>query len=314
VTATDWVKVGRYVAGLDALTNTTQFQRADCAPHSTLGDGVLTVSDWVQAGRYAAALDPLSLTGGPASKSQGGALEQVRVKAAGAPPEGGNRAVSVVDNTIQPGNTNVVIVQLLAAGNESALDFSLSFDSLALTYAEAALGADVPGGILNVNTNQVSAGQLGLALAMPIGMSLAAGTRELVRLSFVTSMTASGSTTIAFADQPVFREISDAFANALPTDYVNGVLTVGPKVLRLELIRHQSDDGFRLLIGNADGSRVESQRAAKVDVLATTNFALRETTWIKLTNPLVWTNGVLLLDDAESNASLRRFYQALERP
>src|SRR5208282_4806385 len=53
---TDWVQVGRFVAGLDTVsggdTNGDEFQRADCAPRSTLGDGKLDITDWVQAGRY----------------------------------------------------------------------------------------------------------------------------------------------------------------------------------------------------------------------------------------------------------------------
>jgi hypothetical protein len=315
VTATDWVKVGRYVAGLDAVTNANQFQRADCSPHSTQGDGALTVSDWVQAGRYAAALDSLALVAGPTSGDQGGVLpREIRFKAAGATAAADGRTVRVVDNTIQPGGTNVVIVQLLAIGNESALDFSLSFDSSVLTYVEAALGADVFGGVLNVNTNQLVTGQLGFALAMPIGISFAAGTRELVRLTFVTSITVTGNTSVAFADQPVFREISDPFANALPSSYTNGVLTVGPKLLRLGLSQFRPEARFRLLIGNADGSPVESQRVAKVEIFATTNLSLHITSWLKLNNLPVWTNGILQLDDPESDAPVRRFYQTVERP
>lgn len=65
VTISDWVKVGRLVAGLDTALNSSEFQRADCAPRMTgtnltLGDGRLTVADWTQAGRYTAGLDPLT--------------------------------------------------------------------------------------------------------------------------------------------------------------------------------------------------------------------------------------------------------------
>lgn len=69
VTITDWVKVGRIVAGLDAVANGTEFQKADCAGRATLGNGALTISDWVQAGRYAAGLDPLTSAGGPTQPS-----------------------------------------------------------------------------------------------------------------------------------------------------------------------------------------------------------------------------------------------------
>ena len=69
VSITDWVKVGRIVAGLDVVANGIDFQKADCAGRSTLGNGVLSISDWVQAGRYAAGLDPLTPAGGPTTPS-----------------------------------------------------------------------------------------------------------------------------------------------------------------------------------------------------------------------------------------------------
>jgi len=65
VSITDWVEVGRFAAHLDIPMTPSEFQRADCAPRSTLGNGVLTVADWVQAGRYAVGLDPLTPAGGP---------------------------------------------------------------------------------------------------------------------------------------------------------------------------------------------------------------------------------------------------------
>ncbi|MGH9802369.1 MAG: BACON domain-containing protein, partial [Blastocatellia bacterium] len=57
VTVTDWVQVGRFVAGLDSISAGSEFQRADCAPRDSRGDGRLSVSDLTQAGRYAAGLD-----------------------------------------------------------------------------------------------------------------------------------------------------------------------------------------------------------------------------------------------------------------
>ena len=67
VTITDWVKVGRIVAGLDPAPTGIDFLKADCAPRSSLGNGALSITDWVQAGRYAAGLDPLTAVGGPAA-------------------------------------------------------------------------------------------------------------------------------------------------------------------------------------------------------------------------------------------------------
>ena len=67
VSVTDWVKVGRIVAGLDPIPSGIDFMKADCAPRNSLGNGSLSVTDWVQAGRYAASLDPLTPVGGPAA-------------------------------------------------------------------------------------------------------------------------------------------------------------------------------------------------------------------------------------------------------
>ncbi|MGH9847681.1 MAG: hypothetical protein ACREEM_54010, partial [Blastocatellia bacterium] len=52
------------VAGLDAAAPGAEFQRADCAPRDTKGDGRLTVADWTQAGRYLGT-DPTVAAGGP---------------------------------------------------------------------------------------------------------------------------------------------------------------------------------------------------------------------------------------------------------
>ena len=67
----DWVQVGRFVAGLDALTPGSEFQRADCAPYDDWGDGQMLVNDWVQAGRYVAGLDTGQPAAGPSDFLKG---------------------------------------------------------------------------------------------------------------------------------------------------------------------------------------------------------------------------------------------------
>ncbi|HSE20029.1 MAG TPA: hypothetical protein VLB68_00170, partial [Pyrinomonadaceae bacterium] len=74
VSISDWVQVGRFAAGLDTPAAGSEFQRADCAPRTTLGNGSISISDWVQAGRYAAGLDPVPGAGGPTAP--GGATPQ----------------------------------------------------------------------------------------------------------------------------------------------------------------------------------------------------------------------------------------------
>src|SRR5262249_62179010 len=67
VTITDWVQVGRYAARLDYPTNGNEYQRADCAPRGTLGDGAVTVADRGETGRYAEGPGPASGARGPTS-------------------------------------------------------------------------------------------------------------------------------------------------------------------------------------------------------------------------------------------------------
>ncbi len=65
VDAADWVKLGRYVVGLDPLPTGTIFRRADAAPRADKGDAVVDAADWVQLGRFVVGLDVPQPTGGP---------------------------------------------------------------------------------------------------------------------------------------------------------------------------------------------------------------------------------------------------------
>jgi hypothetical protein len=226
VTITDWVLVGRFVALLDSPTNTAEFQHADCAPRSTLGDGVLSLTDWVQAGRYAARLDDLTITGGPAGASpQGGGAVAF---GSGTRNDGDIlRQIKVADAEIVPGLQGKVAIQLVAQGNENAIGFSLLFDPALVTYLSAGAGADAPAASLTINDSQAAAGRVAVLLALPPGTNFTAGTKEVVRLAFKLAASATGTSAVSLTDQPVKREVSDAFAINLPADYIGGKITVG---------------------------------------------------------------------------------------
>jgi len=71
---------------------------------------------------------------------------------------------------------------------------------------------------------------------------------------------------------------------------------------------------FQLLVGNADGSSVDTNRAASINVFASTDLTLGLSGWIKLNNSLTLTNGRLSLDDPQSSATAQRFFRVEERP
>ena len=190
VTITDWVLLGRYAARLDYPTNGSEFQRADCAPRTTLGDGHITVADWVQAGRYAARLDPQTVAGGPTSEVATAAIVVPKLRGVSA------RKLSVSSTLLTRGQTGAVSVELVAQGDENALGFSLGFDPAIVAYRGAGAAGAAGGATMQVNATQAASGRLGFVLALPAGRTFAAGSRQVVNVSF----SAPGSESRLFTD------------------------------------------------------------------------------------------------------------------
>lgn len=237
VTITDWVQVGRFVAGLDQVTVGSEFQRADCAPKETKGNGNLTITDWVQAGRYAAGLDPVVTAGGPAAPVQlrsadcGLRIDGCQPAWANGPSVDADKAtirdqprqLKIISGQIERGQYNRIVIELDAQGNENALGFSFGFDPAKLQFVSATLSNEAAGAMLNINTAYAAAGRLGLALAEPAGQSFAPGLRQLVVLNFVALAGGKGAgAAISLGDFPIVREVSDSAANVLPTTFIVG--------------------------------------------------------------------------------------------
>lgn len=275
VTVLDWAQVGRYVAGLDSPTNTSEFQRADCAPRTSAGDGLLTVSDWVQAGRYAAGLDPLTLAGGPA-------LPAIKPLFLGHKESNTNlRVLTVQGPLLFQGQTATASIELEAQGDENAVGLSLSFDPKVVSYTGALLGADATSATMDVNANGATNGLLGIILALPTGASFTPGARQLVNVSFQAMTSNSVDSAVSLADMPVRREVADTNALPVAATYDNGVISVNPTP-----------------------SLVVSQTKASINLswpLWATNYTLQEalgTTWLAPS----WTN--LTISPAVTNNGL----------
>jgi hypothetical protein len=223
VSLLDWVQEGRYVAGLDAITDPQVFQRADCAPRSTLGDGLITVADWVQVGRYYNNDDPPTPAGGPtnapAAPSAVAAPSGKRTGHDGVP-----RTVTLAPLT-QGTTTESVSVKLVAQGDESALQFSVAYDPTVLTYTSASLGSNAVGASLIVNTNYASSGRLGIVVGY-LGGTFTLGTQEVVKLNF-NSISYSNTTSLVFGNSPIIQQIVDTVPNVLPATYQNASVQVG---------------------------------------------------------------------------------------
>jgi len=82
----------------------------------------------------------------------------------------------------------------------------------------------------------------------------------------------------------------------------------------LQMAGTMVNGAMRLSIGNCNGQPIEPGRAGKIEVYAGTNLALPLANWDLLTNSLVLTNNILLLEDPQASLFEQRYYRAVERP
>jgi hypothetical protein len=276
----DWFQEGRFVAGLDTFSNASEFQRADCAPRTTSGDGLITVADWVQVGRYAAGFDPPTLV---SNRTATGAISNT---------PSASRILSLVPVT-QGQSTNTVNLQLAAQGTENGLSCSLTFDATSLAFLCATVGAGAEGAMLEINTNQVAAGNLGLAIALLPGSAIPLGTQPIVQLSFV-SISYSNTLNLSFGDIPVVRQVADTNATVMPVSFQNGSLAVAGLSWPLLSV---SQNGTNILLSwptSASGFTVQS------------TISLGQT-WASLAGtPVTNGNNVVLTTSVSTNAEFFR--------
>lgn len=188
ITATDWVQIGRFVAGLESPANSGEFQRADCAPLATLGDGRIDLADWVQAGRFISGVDTVRAAGGPAAANAGMKLPNTRAMSA-------FQLESLNDGSLR--------VSLSARADIAAASFSLRFNPQQWQFRGATSGP----GTLIINDQSANEGHLGFVLSLDRG-SRFIPRRELVTLHFAPiGASRAGTPDAKFADFPVARDI-----------------------------------------------------------------------------------------------------------
>jgi len=240
VNLSDWVEVGRMVAGLDVPANSDEFLRADCAPRGA-PDGVLTVADWVQAGRYVLQLDPLTVVPVPNPESNAStsvanvltpeiksATPEVKARPLGLPAA--VRILRVGSVSGQRGQTLNVPVQLICVTNENAIGLTVNYNPAQLKLTGVVMGANMAGAQMNVNTTV--AGKAGVALALiPLNgakQSLPAGTNQVAVLQFIVATNAAGTTPLTLDNSVVVTQVADKTADVLTTSLVNGAVTFPP--------------------------------------------------------------------------------------
>jgi uncharacterized protein (TIGR03437 family) len=155
-------------------------------------------------------------------------LAIVLVSLAG-PAFGQARVIRMRDGSAYVGQQLTVPIELVSLGTENAVGFSLSFNQTILTNAQVSASGLPTGAQVNINTAQVAQGRVGIAIALPAGQKFTAGIIQLASVTFVVAANATnGSTTVAFGDQPVTREVSSDLAVAQPVTFTPATVFVNP--------------------------------------------------------------------------------------
>ena len=205
----DYEQIAKSAIGMITMKDGNEFQRADCAPRATLGDGRITIGDAVQAMRYSAGLDPLTATGGPSAALK---IESVKAGLEMA------REIKVGQPTFGPGTVTVPL-ELISLGTEAGLTFTLSFDPTKLSSPNVVLGTDASAGLLLINADPVTLlanGKIAVGVVLPPGQTFAAGTRQFARVTFNVAQAAYGSSTsIGFNSSPIPLQVADVNGNLL---------------------------------------------------------------------------------------------------
>jgi uncharacterized protein (TIGR03437 family) len=202
------------------------------------------------------------------------------------------RRVRAVPVTAMPGGTITIPIEIAAQGQENAVSLSLRFDPAVLKNPKLSLGGDADGGQLIANMEQAEIGRLGIAVALPIGQRLAAGTRQILRVGFtVASETNANSTAIELADIPLQRAVADQAANELATSWASGEVTINRQVMTVSAANYDGSTVAEGAIVAAFGSKLATGAEAAAtsplpQALAGTSVKVKDSAGIERTGAL----------------------------
>ncbi|MBM3836150.1 MAG: hypothetical protein FJ403_23395 [Verrucomicrobia bacterium] len=315
ISVVDVTKIGRIAARIDVTGMTNGLlQRADCAPLSTKGDGKIGIDDWVQAGRFAAGLD---------AKIDAGGLVPTSASLTSLSPENGRgivrksrgaRILQIQSSPFNAGEPGNIKIQFGTQGQENSVGFTLQFDPTKLTFASATAGDLTSGTLFLVNSNKVKAGQLGVVIALPAGMSFPVGLHNLVGLSFEVNQNVSGDANLDFCSDLVVLAAASVTAAPLPLQTSPASLKIIPaKGPRLQALLAQGQ-GLRLRITNWDGTAMAANSLPNMDVYTTEDIALPLSRWERLPSNFKVVGGDLLLEESNAVARPQRFFRVVTKP
>jgi hypothetical protein len=214
VTSTDVVQMRRFAATLDVInTATNEYQRADTAPRATAGNGFLDSGDVVQARRYAATLDPLTAAGGPTAPNPEpppSMLDEVYAYFFGREMRIGKAEYD--------SSTVAFPVEMLAAGDEAAVGFTLEYDPSTMSNPRVSLGNGLGDDVvltLNINEN----GRIGVLIDSATALAGTKGTNRVITVTFDRTGESSKSK-LAFTDVLAAKSMANSNGDLLAVRWI----------------------------------------------------------------------------------------------
>lgn len=226
VNASDRIQIMRFVVGLEEPSHGSEFQRADCAPIATLGDGQINLLDAVIATRYAGGTEPLKKAGGPTEPqqvfSQLSTMRSLESNSNKSSLNGDAAVIRLQADTAERGDLLEVPVSIQSGGNVEAASFSLSFDPNELVFLDAEPAAILSGALTALNRETATNGSLSYVFRLLEGNSLSSGEVPVLTLRFRVSEAASdATTTIAITSDPAPLMLSDGNGSEIPVTAQN---------------------------------------------------------------------------------------------
>ena len=211
-----------YALGLiDPPTHGTEFQRLDCAPLETCGDGRVDMADQVAIQRYAQGQEALRQACGPTHSATGGLRGPAAALLGGAP-----RSLALVaPEEVRCGQPFTVQIVLDARGDEQALALSLAFDPDAFAYRGLRLRGAATNGVFLSNVEKTAAGILAFGLTLADAELFAAGEQTVAEIEFqALEGCGSAEALLAFAAVPAECRVAGADSASLACDYFDATV------------------------------------------------------------------------------------------
>jgi uncharacterized protein (TIGR03437 family) len=184
------------------------------------------------------------------------------------------RSLRVQQSVAARGQNQSVVVEMEPIGNENAVGFSLNFDTAQLRFVSASTIGAASGAALNINTNMVGVGKIGIAFALPGGQKLSAG-RQPVALVTFTVLAAENvtNTFLNFGDQPIPREVVDVSANAVAANFSGATLTFAQSMAAVSAASFGNARLAPESIATAFGGRLATKTQAAISLPLPTSLA-----------------------------------------